>query len=731
MQTVAVPFLITEVPAAVAVLDKNLCFINHSKIWLSEFNILDKNIIGKSYYNVFPETPTELIKIHQECLTGKKSSSTGQKFILTNGEIQWLKWRIHPWKNDVNQISGIIITMEDITSQKYEEELLLKAESIARIGGWSVDLVTKKIYWSKITKEIYDVTPEYDPNLKEVINFTKASSHGKKILHLINTAINEGTAWDTELQIITAKGTELWVRVMGEGEIINNKCVRLYGTIQDIDTKKRTALQYQEINKRLQIATSGANVGIWDYNLVENSLIWDDNMYSLYGIRKEDFKGEYEAWQAGLHPDDKKRGDEEITSAINGEKEFDTEFRVIWPNGEIRHIRAIAVTQRDHTGKAIKMIGTNWDITELKNTKLQLLKTEESLQGTFESSSIGMVFVGMDGKWTKANNSFCNSLGYSKEEIINLSFQDITHPDDLNEDLALLNELIAGKRNSYQLEKRYRHKNGYDVHVMLTKTVVKNINGEISHFIAQIVDLSLRIKAEKKLTKLLNISGEQNESLMNFAHIVSHNLRSHSSNLSMLAGFLEQEKQEDERQRLIGMLKEASSSLNETVLHLNEVVQVKASAHENMKGVNLYNAITTVQKNISLLLQKKEATCIINVPKNQKISAIPAYVDSILLNLFTNSLKYSAPDRPPIIEITSNIAKDKISVTFKDNGLGIDLKRHGEKIFGMFKTFHKHKEAKGIGLFITKNQIEAMNGSIKVESLVNKGTTFVLNFDKH
>ncbi|WP_273568360.1 sensor histidine kinase [Maribacter halichondriae] len=216
---------------------------------------------------------------------------------------------------------------------------------------------------------------------------------------------------------------------------------------------------------------------------------------------------------------------------------------------------------------------------------------------------------------------------------------------------------------------------------------------------------------------------------MNFAHIVSHNLRSHSSNLSMLSGFLAQEKKEKERKNLVQMLQEASGSLNETVMHLNEVVQVKAHALEKMKAVNLYDCLKAVEKNISVLLKEKEAKCIISVPRKQNIKAIPAYLDSVFLNLFTNSLKYSFPSRKPVIEITSEEKGDKVVVKFKDNGLGIDLDRHGENLFGMYKTFHRHKDAKGIGLFITKNQIEAMNGNISVESTVDVGTTFTLVFD--
>ena len=138
------------------------------------------------------------------------------------------------------------------------------------------------------------------------------------------------------------------------------------------------------------------------------------------------------------------------------------------------------------------------------------------------------------------------------------------------------------------------------------------------------------------------------------------------------------------------------------------------------------------KKNVSVLLKEKNAICYIDVPNHIEIQVLPAYIESIFLNLFTNSIKYSAPDRPPEIRIALKQEENTVIVTFADNGLGIDLKRHRDKLFGMYKTFHRNKDAKGIGLFITKNQIEAMGGSIDVTSTVDVGTTFILTFEsKH
>ena len=583
------------------VLDSKLNFIDYSNIWLTEFNIEHESIVGMNYYEVIPDTPEEIRKIHKEALEGKNSASQGQKFIKPDGSIQWLKWKISPWKEDDGSIGGIIVVKEDITTEKRSEELLRKAKKVARIGGWEVDLVANTVHWTEMTREIHEVDEDYVPNLEEGINFYKPGKDREMITTLVSESISEGTPFDTDLRIITAKGREIWVRAKGEAELVNGKCVRLYGTFQDIDEKKRVELKYQEVSDRMAIATNAANIGVWEYKLADNSLVWDDNMYKLYGVDKNDFSGVYEAWESAIHPEDKERSAKEVEMAIKGEKDFDTEFRVVWPNGEIRHINAEGVVKRNEQGEPILMIGTNWDITREKNS-------------------------------------------------------------------------------------------------------------------------------ERKLKDLLDVSSEQNKSLMNFAHIVSHNLRSHASNLSMLSGFLLNEKSEEEKANLIKMLDEATESLNETVQHLNEVVQVKTTAAEKIRPLNLYEAVKTVEKNLSGMLKEEEARCKVIIDKSLKVNAIPAYLDSVLLNLFTNSLKYRSPDRKLEIKVIAEKNDKDVLLLFRDNGLGIDMEKHGGKIFGMYKTFHRHKDAKGIGLFITKNQMESMNGSIAVESTVGKGTEFQLKF---
>ncbi|WP_182835577.1 PAS domain-containing sensor histidine kinase [Flagellimonas lutimaris] len=716
--------LFKKTPIPLAVLDTNCVFVDFSDSWSAYFGQTDE-MVGKPFFESMPKLPEALKSDMRFCLEHEGFKSGEARMVFENGETVWYNWKIESVKDESDIITGIILVLEDITNKKLEEELLVKSQRVARIGGWEVDLVNDKIYWSHITKEIHGVDENYIPNLADAISFYKEGYSRTTISKLVKEAMEYGKAWDTELQIITAQNKEVWVRAIGEPEMINGKCVRIIGTFQDIDRRKKTEIEYNKVSDRLALATDKAGIGIWEYDIKRNELLWDSNMYSLYGIEESDFKGVFEAWESCVLPEDLERSSNEVKDAIEGKKNFDTTFRVKWPNGDIRWIKAEATVTRDNNGEATKMIGANVDITELKTTELQLETSEESLQGAFENSSVGMALVALDGKFIKVNQSLCESLGYSNEELLQLTFQDITHPDDLEIDLALLGEVVEGKRSTYQIEKRYFDKGGQLVYILLTVTSVKNFDGTLSHFISQIVDISPRIKAEKKLKNLLQLTTNQNSSLLNFAHIVSHNLRSNSANLTMICKFLSEDglKQEEQKE-MIDMLGRASDGLNETITHLNEVVQVKLETGKKLKEVHVRNTFDKILEDVNALILENKINVNTNISDTFKVKGVPAYIESIFLNLTTNAIKYRDPEKEPTLTIQSYIEDQFIVLSVEDNGKGIDLERYGKKIFGMYKTFHGNKDARGIGLFITKNQIESMGGTIEVESEVGVGTKF-------
>jgi len=230
------------------------------------------------------------------------------------------------------------------------------------------------------------------------------------------------------------------------------------------------------------------------------------------------------------------------------------------------------------------------------------------------------------------------------------------------------------------------------------------------------------------LQKTSDIIASQNSRLFNFAHIVSHNLRSHTSNLSLIVQLIEDLKSVEEKLELIGSIKDISESLNTTIEHLNDIVTIQTKTNQNKTIVSFENTLQIVLKSIKHIIMKSNTKIDVNFSEVQSIKYIPAYMESILLNLVTNAIKYKHKNRDAIIKLKTYIENNKTILEVTDNGQGIDMDRFGKKLFGMYNTFHYNEDAVGIGLFITKNQIESLNGEIFVESEVGKGTTFKIQF---
>jgi len=192
---------------------------------------------------------------------------------------------------------------------------------------------------------------------------------------------------------------------------------------------------------------------------------------------------------------------------------------------------------------------------------------------------------------------------------------------------------------------------------------------------------------------------------------------------------IEEEKEQDFLAESFTHLRSTSNALSQTIEDLKELVEIQTKLVHKKENLNL-NAF--LGKTLDILadeIAKNKVKIDNRISKEETITYIPAYLESILLNFTTNAIKYSHPDRTPVISYSISNSRTRKVLKITDNGLGINLEKHGKKLFGMYKTFHKNKDSRGIGLFITKNQIEAMGGSVDVTSEVGVGTTFKIYFN--
>jgi PAS domain S-box-containing protein len=357
----------------------------------------------------------------------------------------------------------------------------------------------------------------------------------------------------------------------------------------------------------------------------------------------------------------------------------------------------------------------------------KIFHSEVEFKTIFDQAPVGIARVdAQNGNFITVNDEYCRIVGYTESELIKMNFQKITHPDDVEEDISNMDLLTKGVINEFDKEKRYIHKSGRTVWVNLIVSKLWKKDEKPTNNIAIIEDITEKKRAEEELKQSFEIVSEQNKRLLNFSYIVSHNLRSHTSNIETISSFLETAETKDERDEMIGLLKKVSASLNETMSNLNEVVSIRTNINLTTEQLNLHHYIENAKMVLSEQITKKGAIIHNEVAPRIEVDYNTAYLESILLNFISNAVRYSHPERKPEVFISYD---DKArALKIKDNGIGIDMAKNGEKLFGMYKTFNGNPDSKGIGLFITKSQIEAMGGRIETESELNKGTTFTIYF---
>lgn len=325
-----------------------------------------------------------------------------------------------------------------------------------------------------------------------------------------------------------------------------------------------------------------------------------------------------------------------------------------------------------------------------------------------------------------ANAAYLDWFGKTREEMVDkITMQELLGPlYELN--LPYITEVLKGKAQTFERDIQIKAKGARNS----LATYYPDIeNGEVKGFFSHVADVSSLKVLEKKLITSNEIINEQNRRLLNFANIISHNFKSYANNLGSILDLYTNANTESEKNEMIDYLKDISSGFSSTIDYLNKIVRLQNEEEVSLEPVNLYTYIEKALLILQVEIKSYHAVIENRVNKEIRILVSPAYMESILLNFLTNALKYKHPDRAPIIEINSYLEGDKTVIAIKDNGVGINLEKHGSSLFGMYETFHGNSNAEGIGLYITKYQVEKMGGQIKVESEENVGTTFSIYFN--
>lgn len=869
---------IDQAPTAIAMLDNNMCYIAVSQRWIKDYKMEGQKIIGRSHYDLFPEIGDDWKKKHQESLKGAIDVCDEAPFVRADGTVQWIYWDVRPWYISEGNIGGLLMHTGDITHIKEKEEeririeyILGKTNEVARIGTWELDLIKNEVYWSKVVCEIHGVSEGCEPDLETGINFYKEGKSRDTMTKVIKEAIEYGTSFDEELELVTLSGAVIWTRAIGQAEIVDGKCVRLFGVFQDINNIKLSQLAlnkahtelkaifnsgpiaivstdnngvinhfnngaevllgysasemiglkvpevyhleeellsfkediaklygkdssnfnpYLEIakndafdtrewtyrrkdgstfpveltltaikdkqgkkigflgvstdisdrkmaqnellrkNQLLNFAEEITMMGHWQWNTVADEVQWSNNLYKMFELDEDTIDLKFNSYFNFVYPEDKEIVTDYFEKAAKDKKFNSFTHRIVTTTGKVKTVQLLGEVITNDRGEVIEMIGTGQDITEQK-------MAENKFRGLLESAPDAMVIVNEKGEIQLINNQAEKLFGYHIDELFGKSVE-ILIPKRFrgnhksHRDSFFSNPKVRGMGEGKELYGK--NKKGEEIPIQISLSPLKTEEGLLVS--AAIRDITEQKKAQNKIIKAKNdleVLAQkltvQNNQLADFAHIASHNLRAPVSNLNSLLGFYNTSESDEDKIILFKKFEKVILHLTLTLNTLVDAIKIKNNSAKEFEVISFEEVLDKTKEMLSGEIIKTGTIITSNFSQISKINYNRIYLESIFLNLVGNAIKYRVEDRTPEIVIESKIVNGKIKLKFKDNGMGIDLEKHGHKLFGLNKVFHRHPEAKGVGLFMTKTQIEALNGNINAISEVNVGTTFNINFN--
>jgi len=483
--------------------------------------------------------------------------------------------------------------------------------------------------------------------------------------------------------------------------------------------------------QRVNLATRALHAGVWEWEVRTDNLYWDETVRRLFDLDETE-PTNHGVWSSKVLPEDLARIEKQLKEMLEAKSQFSGEYRIRRPNGEIRHIQAAAAPVLDDAGEVERVVGINLDVTARKESEEALRLSEEKFASAFVHATTGMALISPEGQWLKVNQSLCDLLGYTAEELGSKTFQDITYPDDLHGDLAHVRRLLAGKEEFYKMEKRYIHKDGHTVWALLGVSLLRDDKGQPLYFISQVEDISQIKHALMRQEELTKKAQAAERAKSEFLAIMSHEIRTPMNGVIGMTSVLADTALDDEQRDYLSTIQTSGESLLAVINDILDYSKIEAGRFQiESRSFHLEQC---VEESIDLFaaqirMKQLEAGYFID-------PEIPAYLvgdalrlRQILTNLIGNAIKFTTKGEIIIKVALRGIEEECCHLLFSvaDTGIGISE----DVIAELFQAFQQVDTSNtrryggtGLGLVISKRLTEFMGGDMWVTSEEGKGSTF-------
>jgi two-component system, sensor histidine kinase and response regulator len=369
---------------------------------------------------------------------------------------------------------------------------------------------------------------------------------------------------------------------------------------------------------------------------------------------------------------------------------------------------------------------------QVSERTLELRESEERFRSAMEHAAIGMALVAPDGRFLQVNRSLCEIVGYSEDELLGLTFQDITHPDDLQADLSYVRRVLAGEVKTYQMEKRYVRKGGGLVWILLSVSLVRDARGEPLHFISQIQDITERMRAEEGLRRAKEAAEAATRAKSEFLANMSHEIRTPMNGVIGMTDLALDTALTAEQRDYLSTVKTSAGALLTVIDDILDLSKIEAGKlHFHPSAFGLRQSVAGVLKPLALRAEQKglRLACRIEPAVPDALVGDPVRLGQVITNLVGNAVKFTERGEVEIRVTAESVtgAEAWLHFAVSDTGVGIPAAKQAA-IFDAFSqadgSMARRYGGTGLGLTISKRLVEAAGGLIWCKSTEGRGSTF-------
>jgi PAS domain S-box-containing protein len=606
------------------------------------------------------------------------------------------------------------------TALRDSEERFHFAQKAAGIGTFEWDIQTGLNRWTPELEALYGLPPGGFAGTQKAFENLVHPEDRASVLKRVSESFETGIPTEAEWRVIWPDGSLHWItgRWQATRNANGEPCLVL-GINIDVTERKNMEEALRRSEERFRLATKATNDAIWDVDLKAETVTWNDTYSTLYG--RPESANSLQFWIDGIHPEDRARTVEGFRAAIGcGAASWSGEYRFRRVDGEWAHVYDRAYIARDASGNPWRVIGALQDLTLQKSSEAALRESEERFRRVFEEGPLGLALVGKNYRFLNANNALCQMTGYTEAELVQMSFVDITHPDDVSADLELAAKLFKREIPFYRIQKRYLRKNGETIWIALTASIIRGPDGEPLHGMAMIEDIT-----EIKRTQEDALSRQKLESLGTLAGGIAHDFN------NLLGAILAQAELASAELASGSSCETELKTIGETAVCGSAIVrQLMIYAGKESTVVGLIDLSKTVDEMLSLLKISVTKHALVTAELDWSLAPIRANVaqiQQVVMNLVTNASD-AIGDRDGTVrvitrrvtEAESSPAGEYVQLEVVDTGRGMTPETTAKVLDPFFTT---KSAGHGLGLAVVHGIVRSLSGNIRITSEPGNGTT--------